>query len=109
MGTAAALSNPGQIPGGPQRPINQAIDWSKGYKSPGPPIGAFPSDKATHPHQRLAQEQSVVVVGLRSAKLQLLGLALRELGVSFAQVLQQGEGVEEEGEEEEERRTQGRY
>jgi hypothetical protein len=42
-------------------------------------------------------------------------LALRELGVSFAQVLQQGEGVEgeeEEGEEEEEeerRRTQGRY
>jgi hypothetical protein len=34
-------------------------------------------------------------------------LALRELGVSFAQVLQQGEGVEEE--EEEERRTQGRY
>jgi hypothetical protein len=53
--------------------------------------------------------ESVVVVGLRSAKLQLLGLALRELGVSFAQVLQQGEGVEEEGEEEEERRTQGRY
>jgi hypothetical protein len=42
-------------------------------------------------------------------------LALRELGVSFAQVLQQGEGVEEEEggggeeEEEEERRTQGRY
>jgi hypothetical protein len=29
-------------------------------------------------------------------------------GVSFAQVLHQGEGVEEEGEEEEERRTQGR-
>jgi len=54
----------------------------------------------------------VLLFGLRSAKLQLLCLALRELGVSFAQVLQQGEGVEEqeqEGEEEEERRTQGRY
>jgi hypothetical protein len=37
-------------------------------------------------------------------------LALRELGVSFAQVLLQGEGVEEEEEEgEEERRRQGRY